>query len=171
MTVGLVAQLVVQSPCKRQVVGSSPTQTSMKTLTEKQKSYIAAIIDGEGNIGLSKNSNDPRARGVIVQPRVRVTNTNIVLLTHLKQITDIGVIQTKLMDCDKRKDTFDWRIHIPDMEDLLSAIQDDLVIKWDQCCIVLEFLRHKWHSPLTDDENSLRRIMFNELAELNKRGK
>jgi hypothetical protein len=140
----------------------------MKRLTEKQKSYVAAIFDGEGCITINANSKN-KAVGVTAFATVNVSNTNMVLLAYLHRITGIGRIAPGFKQ-EGHKQKYVWNIRVHEMKELLPQIQDDLVIKWDQCAIVLEFITRKWSNPLNEEDNSLRRIMIAEMAELNKRG-
>lgn len=141
--------------------------TGMRQLTATQAAYSAALTDGEGYIGMVKF----KEKGVTYHyPRVSVANTDMRMLEWLLKTTGVGRISSEAKTPDGSKSGFSWYLRIDEMAPFLSAIQDDLVIKWNQAYIVLEYLATEWHQPLTDAEVDLREIMFDELECMNKKG-
>jgi hypothetical protein len=140
----------------------------MNILTDKQIAYLAAAIDFEGSIKLNSVT-IPKATGVMCTFAVEVGNTSFALLNHLQHITGLGIIYPRPKQ-KGWKQAFIWSLRVHEMRDFLEAIQNDLVIKRTQCEILLEYMNHAWSNPLTEDQNTLRRVMLSEMKELNKRG-
>src|SRR5262249_11407412 len=95
-------------------------------------------------------------------------NTSVELLRWIEGATGLGVIVQEPTP-EHKKDAFRWRLRVDEMAPLLSAVKDDLVIKWEQAEILLEYLTTEWSMPLTEEQRSLREVMFGEMAELNRR--
>jgi hypothetical protein len=142
----------------------------MNQLTQAEKGYIACAIDGEGSISITSSKNIRGMLGVSAFPWVTIANTNMIFLTYISRITGIGIINPQPRQNPKHKLGFVWKPRKHEMQEFLETIQPYLIIKRDQCEIVLEFLRRKWSWPLTDEDNTLRRVMLAEMTELNKRG-
>lgn len=139
----------------------------MKILNIEHKVYLAAAIDFEGHISL--------IRGRITRTCIKcnmvvsVTNTCLNVLEYLQTITDSGQIDLRIKE-KGYKQAYVWRLRVPEIEDFLRSIQPYLKIKNDQCSIMLEYITRNWANPLTEEDNRLRRIMLEEMAELNRKG-
>lgn len=91
-------------------------------LTEKDKGYIAGIIDGEGSICLTKHhSNEFRS------PEISVTSTTYEILQYLKN-TIGGNISTKTKYNENYKDSWLWKIRTNLALELLNEIKDYLLV-------------------------------------------
>ena len=113
-------------------------------LTETEKAYIAGIIDGEGTIGIHKDS---RRSWVLYQPRVSIANSNRELLEWIK---------TKAcVNCHIHRIELD--INNYDVKPLLIAVIPYLHIKKKQATLMLEFIdlriaRSQWVDRHTQRE-------------------
>jgi hypothetical protein len=145
----------------------------MKELTEVQKAYIAGIMDGEGFICIGRSISKNRSRWEYT-PMVSATNTNRELLTWLQATTRIGNVSPKPDSARKKnwKVAHQWRLRAYEMPKFLQAIEPYLVIKQVQCELMLEFLANTPHigGRTTDAQDLLSRVIWSEMADLNKRG-
>jgi hypothetical protein len=142
----------------------------MKPLADRDLGYLAGIIDGEGRISLNSQSSKHAVRGVHLAPHIDVGNTNVDLPNRLKETTGLGVVAREPRR-GRENDVFRWRLRVKEMVPFLSAIRDDLVVKWEQAVILLEYLTTAWSMPLTEEHRSLRRVMFQEMDDLNRKGR
>lgn len=91
-------------------------------LTEKDKGYIAGIIDGQGSICLTKNNaNEFRS------PNIQVSSTTYEILQYLKN-TIGGNISIKTKYNEKYKDSWKWQIKTNLTLELLNEIKDYLLV-------------------------------------------
>jgi hypothetical protein len=137
----------------------------MKHLTDKQVGYIAGIIDGEGSIRLARDR-----RSASLNPHVDAGNTPVALPAWLSQTTGLGTIDLERRG-GNRRDLWRWSLNIDEMAPLLTAVRDNLIVKWEQATILLEFLATEWSRPLSVEQQVLRAIMFEDMAELNRKEK
>ena len=108
-------------------------------------SYIAGIIDGEGNFSLNRHKNST-SRGWHFQPQLAVSNTNYELIWWLKETTGLGSCYTK--DYKKRNKNHSlprvWVIYnINDITKVINRIEDVLIIKHTQAKLLKEFCRER----------------------------
>ena len=146
----------------------------MNTLTETQKAYIAGFIDGEGCIRISKKKSSNKAYPFDFQRWVIVTNTELNVLSQLKQITGIGTIYVykkfPKAGRGKWKPCHRWQIVSKQAEDLLKAIYPYLVVKKHLAEEVLSApLKGKGHTR-TKEEYQEQMKFFQHIKELNRRG-
>lgn len=83
-------------------------------MTEQEKGYLAAIIDGEGTITLTK---DKEFR----YPVVQVTSTTYEIVDYLKR-TFGGVISVKRERNPNWKQAYNWKIERRKAIDLLAEV-------------------------------------------------
>ncbi len=94
-------------------------------MLETEKAYIARIIDGEGNIMLTKFHNNQYH-----SPCISISSTDMELLEWIKETTGIGrIINKKNYNKEKHKPSYTYRVIYDDALDLLNDIEPYLVIK------------------------------------------
>lgn len=104
-------------------------------LSERQVGYLAAIIDGEGNITLTPCKKSLNK----YQLRVAVYNTNKKMIEYCHKITGIGTIQ--VVPSVKNKIKYVWNVgKRRDVYALLAIVKDDLIIKKWRGELVFEWL-------------------------------
>lgn len=111
-------------------------------LTETQKAWLAAAMDGEGTISFK-----PRAKHQYVAPRISLGNTNLEFIQHACNITGIGYIHTREMyyAAQKRKfPMFVWEVYgLANSAALLEQILPYLIIKRDIAKQLLLFCKFR----------------------------
>lgn len=135
--------------------------------THDDWTYVAAIVDGEGSIGLAKvsNYNRKREKYFVYCPFVCVGNTNKILTDWLFSTFGGKVKHQKRKN--NWKDFYFWDMRGRDeIKWFLSNVQDRLKLKRDQA-ILLQTYFDKWH--VNDPE--WRSRFHSEFSVLNQRGK
>lgn len=106
-------------------------------MTLSQKSYIAGIVDGEGNIAIGKRTPkgciNPSYTGY-----VKVTNTDKRLLVWLKNVVGMGSIYSPNVKGNRRP-IHNWSICDQEAEQFLREIHEFLVIKQEQARTYFDF--------------------------------
>jgi len=146
----------------------------MNILTEKQISYIAGIIDGEGNISVNRQK-QKGGKDWNYHIHVVITNTKIELLKYIQELTKIGNIYQNVDDRPNHNKSWRWYLTNNEIKPFLEVIINDLMIKKKQAKLMLEFIDLKKHKanryytvPL---EISIEReLIWEELRELNRKG-
>lgn len=148
----------------------------MKELIEGHKWYTAGIVDGEGTICITKGTNK-RGKEPAYGLFCVVTNTNIILPKWLLAKTGIGKVSLKTRNganIHKWKPAYQWVLRTDEIAKFLPQILPYLLLKQRQAELMLEFIGAKRavssFSPLTMEESVLKQLIFEEMAELNKRG-
>lgn len=118
-------------------------------MQEKWKTWIAALIDGEGSLSFNKShfkphyTTRPSRRGFSWQPRVHVWNNSKALLEHLLHITGLGYVvlrDYKYIHRQNDKPGYDWQLKNEEARELLPQIQNYLIAKKAHCKLLLEAL-------------------------------
>lgn len=108
-------------------------------MLETEKAYIAGIIDGEGNINISKFLKS--ASGCInpsYESRLIITNTDLKLLTWMKEKIGCGKILIRKKIKEHHKQSFALAITGNMCKNVLLAVYPYLLIKKDQADIIFE---------------------------------
>ena len=142
----------------------------MKFLLETDKAYIAAFIDGEGTIGLSRQA----GREVGYCPVVRIANTYKDILHWHQEITGYGSLSPQSRGNKKHKAGWIWFLRVEEMREFLIAILPFLRIKDQQARLLLEFLdlpvRLSRYDELSTDTMRTQHVLYSVMADLNKKG-
>lgn len=114
-------------------------------LTEAQKAYIAAFIDGEGTIAVNKVKRTANRSGFRYYSCVLITNTNLEVLNTIKHWIGTGVIFGKdptpkqLKEFKRYKYCYRLAVKHTKARELLEEIKDHLIIKKQNAINVLKF--------------------------------
>lgn len=124
-------------------------------LSETDKAYMAAMIDGEGTVRIAF---DPRY-GKSYSPRVSISNNNLDLLEWFKEKIGAGHIAGLEYYCNNYE-----------TKALLEALRPYLKIKDKHADLAIEFInlrlsRKKWCDPYTSRELAI----YNEMTNLNRK--
>ena len=142
---------------------------------EKQLAYIAGIIDGEGCLGISKNTTKKqRQKNPKYQSEVCIINTDTRLMNWLKENFG-GLVNERKIYGPNDKISYRWRIKESQHQIILKAIIPHLVIKTEQAKLIIKFLTNKTQNNLDGREVSQKEIIrreyyYQELKKLNTRG-
>ena len=150
-------------------------------LTKTDKAYIAGLLDGEGSISLVK-SFAKRTNGRYVYPYIRIANTDKVMIDWLRSKLSNGYrgYHSKLHEGCKDVHHLAWASN--EAIELLRMVRPYLVSKAQRADIVLRLSdeNRKYLKlaggyfgnghPLPDELMEKRRVAFDLLQKLNKRG-
>lgn len=143
----------------------------MKQLSEVEKAYLAGLVDGEGHIGLALGKKTKSYHNETYMPNITITNTNLSLLTWIKETTSLGFI---FLDSNSRnikwKTKGCWKLRTNEQIVFLRSILPYLVIKKLQAELLIEFHSLLEERVLSEEKIILRKVIYEELMELNKRG-
>lgn len=134
--------------------------------------YLAALVDGEGTIGIY-TSRGIRSLSPSFYVQITVVNTSTVLMDWLVQ--NIGGRVDVRRDSKSRpanhKQPYGWRVHGANADVLIRAIRPYLVIKTQQADLALR-LRAMYQQGLvlTLADVAARQALKDEMQRLNARG-
>ena len=123
-------------------------KTTRWKLSNEELAYIAGIIDGEGHLGISKNTTKrQRQRNPKYQSEICVINTDKRLMDWLESKMG-GLINARNMNGknvkkDIWKISYRWRIQESLHPELLNLILPYLVIKKRQAELIIEYWSKK----------------------------
>lgn len=143
----------------------------MRELSQFSLGYIAAMIDGEGSICLSRTRRE-NSYLYDYHPAVQVSNTSELLLGQLVKMSQIGKVRPQYGESSKRSAAWKWVWSCDEIRAFMPIIGPVLVLKRRQAELLLEFFgtlgRH--NETVSEEAWILRACIFDELAILNKRG-
>lgn len=113
----------------------------LKPLSDVQAAYLAGIIDGEGCITITKQSNAKAGRlGYCYRPVVHVANTHSGVLVLLQKQTGLGRAR-KFDDArPNRKERWQWMIWSQQAAQIIRRVLPYLIIKRRQAETFLKFV-------------------------------
>jgi hypothetical protein len=146
-------------------------------------SYLAGIIDGEGYLGITKQSRKDRP-SISYREILQVANTYKDLVDFLKnEIGGSVYIIKRPQDKDYWKVQYVWHCSQSEIEFILKKTMPYLIVKKGQAKLLLEFIKYKksfkrkslgqglGSSPLSLEEINFRENIWLKVKSLNKKGR
>lgn len=156
----------------RQHAGVKACTIHVDKLSEWQKGYLAAFLDGEGGIQITTSRRKDREYTLALHPDIYFTNTNEEVIRTIREWLGGGSI-TRRKERKGNKDTFVLTISgVRSILRLLETIRPMLIIKAERADLMMEFCR----SRIAHHRGKGRRFTKNELRlysavkRLNRRG-
>jgi hypothetical protein len=119
------------------------TTISVSHLTMQQRGYLAAFLDGEGGIQITKSLRKNRRRRISLHPVVYFTNSNFEVIKTIKTWLKAGVM---IVARQREGHRPLYVLHITGIRNirrLLSALLPLLIVKKAQAGVMLEFCRSR----------------------------
>lgn len=153
-------------------IGVKASTVDVGNLSESQKGYIAAFLDGEGGIQITLTKRKDRECTTALHPDVYFTNTDERAIQALRSWVGGGSV-TKRREAWPHKDTHVLTISgVRSILELLSAIRPMLIIKASRADVMMEYCRsrllHYRGKGRQFTENELR--LYTTTRQLNRRG-
>ena len=130
------------------VLKTSNFISSFINMKEKEISWLAGFIDGEGYIGITfqrKKENSRQSASAHYHPYLIISNNNYEVLKNIKEFVCSGYVYRSLRNSElrnKQKQSFQYKLtRMRELESLLYSIQPYLHIKQKQCELLLEFIK------------------------------
>lgn len=146
----------------------------MKKLNPIAKAYIAAMIDGEGVITISKAKSTGKTRSHIYVPRIIITNSCLPLILLLREAIGFGcVYHNKISFKPNWSPIHRFQLTATQARELLVQLKDFLVIKRVQAEIVLKMPSHvRGGRGIGFEEiDKAQKLAYQEISLANQRGK
>jgi hypothetical protein len=153
----------------------APAQEYLK-LSDVDAAYIAGFVDGEGSIGLWKETRKDNRIGWRYKPVLTAANTDIPVLEWIRSVTGVGSIVehcwvNPVATTGGRRTCYVWRCSPQPTKHVLGQILPFLRLKPRQAELVLEFQSVMFagkHMDIADYEKA--EEIYHELRRLNRRG-
>ena len=141
-------------------------------LQEAQKAWLAAMIDGEGWIGIVRERGRRNLSGWHFKPQVEIANSNLSLLEQAVVLVE-GFVYLKhhrLKEVN-HKQVHAVRFKIRAIPSLLEQVKPFLIAKRQQAELVLELCRVKSETPMRASQNAdIMQSLRDQCRALNRRG-
>lgn len=107
---------------------------------DTELAYLAGLIDGEGTIYIGNHSKNPKNGIPYYQTLLKVTSTNKIVIDWLKDKFGgwISTYTPKQTPLNSRRQPYSWNITGSEMENLFSLTLQFLIIKKEECKIMLK---------------------------------
>jgi LAGLIDADG-like domain len=156
----------------REHVGVKSATINVTYLTSAQKGYIAAFLDGEGGIQITRSYRKDREYKTALHPDVYFTNTNEEVIRTIRKWLGGGSI-TRRRERENHKDTYVLTISgVKSILQLLEAVRPHMIVKGRRADLMMEFCKsrisHNRGKGRRYTENELR--LYRAIKKLNKRG-
>ena len=132
-------------PCKSKytVIAKTWEHTVGFNLTDTQKAYLAGLVDGEGNIRAGVLSKNPDKYNRF-ETELRVTNTNLDVLTWIARTTQVGVIGKSKKMKEYHTQCYYWTVRTrKQVQGLLTQLLPFMIIKQERARRILELIEEK----------------------------
>ncbi len=140
-------------------------------LTAVQSSWLAALIDGEGTIGIYRIVSSSRKGGFVYRACVQVANTNQDLLLRMQELVPSGIHLGDRRVSERHKTIYRATVKSRWIKPLLEAIRLHLVAKGRQADNVIAFCNAKAGAPVRSSlDNEIFERLYQENKALNRRG-
>ena len=137
------------------------------TLTDIQCAYLAALIDGEGHLGMALYKRGGKTFSA--QTRMVISLTSEVLHSIHAEY-GFGSIYVWKNKNPKHKDRIDWKIGSNEGREVLPKLIPFLKIKKQQCELLIEYLALANRKNRTQEYRDNVMTIYHKLKKLNKRG-
>lgn len=151
----------------------SAVTTVAPALTDVEAAWLAALIDGEGTIGIWRERRAKNASGFRYKATVRVFNTNFDLVARVRELTGcyVGVKDRRGTKRDKHKTLYMAVIRQSQVPKLLAAVGPYLIAKKRQADMVTKFCAVVVEAPMrTSESHEMFEHFYLEMRALNARG-
>lgn len=142
-------------------------RSSVRTLTTQERYYLAGIIDGEGSIHIGKS-------GKNFYVAVQIGNTSIKLVETCRKLIGARMKFTERREPNlarNQKPVWIYEIRSrPDVQKLLEQLKDILIVKREQCNLVLRFIDILNHRPKLHEYPKECYEIYAKVKALNHRG-
>lgn len=138
-------------------------------MNERDLSYTAGIVDGEGSICMSKIRRPPFKRGYCITLIVSVSNTDEGLIRWLNSSYDGSITVHKNKD-GTRKPLWIWCVASTKALKFLEMVGPYLHVKKRQAQVAIEFQSGRVHQHLTEERNDFDEDLRMLMKRLNRRG-
>lgn len=135
---------------------------AVQPISETDKAYLAAILDGEGCLGIYKT------KGKYYVTKVQVTNTRYELLQWLQERWG-GTIYSRKFERGNRKECWLWSVAANKAKDVVSAALPYLLLKRAQALAIIQV--QEMRAGALDARSPLYETLYAKLKTLNRRGK
>lgn len=142
-------------------------------LNEVQAAWLAALIDGEGTIGIYRMRSPTRTSGYLYRACVQVANTNRKLLARMAELVPSGVhVGDARQPLANHRVCYRATVRSRFIAPLLRAIRPALVAKVEQADTVLAFCEAKASAPFRSSQDaSIFETLYQANRLLNQRGR
>jgi len=154
-------------------LGLANAHISTEHLTDFQKGYLAAFLDGEGGIQLTRNFRRNREYKLALHPCVYFTNTNEVVIRQMRQWLGCGCVTRKRSENPRHKDTFALSITgTRNVLALLDVVRPYLIVKQRQADLLIEYCKSRLRHYRSGDRRFNKRELeiYTKLRRLNMKG-
>ena len=141
-------------------------------LSDVQKGYLSAFLDGEGGIQVTRSTRKGREYTIALHPTVYFTNTNLEAIQSLRDWLSCGTIVRRV---DKIHEKDSYILHVTGTRNilaLLKVVRPYLIIKKRQADLLIEYCESRLgHYRGGDRRYNTRELeIYTELKRINMKG-
>ena len=154
-------------------LGLANAHITVGALTDSQKGYLAAFLDGEGGIQLTRSYRRGREYKLALHPCVYFTNTNTEVILTLRTWLRCGCVTRKRAQNPAHKDTYALSVTgTRNVLALLTTVRPYLIIKRKQADLLIEYCESRLKHYRSGDRrfNKKELEIYTKLKRMNTKG-
>ena len=119
-------------------MNASKKKSAVRRMADSECGYVAGMLDGDGQLYVAAEYEG------VGYSRVRVRVTDECIVKHLKKITGVGLLSSRVpnqrrLDGGPKKCVYEWTVvRRADIRDLLKVVYPHLVLKKKNAGLLLE---------------------------------
>lgn len=169
----IVANPRVATPTDIDVYSRMKYTHRMNTLKPEAIAYVAAMIDAEGCIRISKAKNPYKTKPWLFRPWVQVVNSHAGLIGFLHKLTGVGLVyHGKKPQKENWSPIHRWQVSSNHAKQLIAVVVPYLVIKREIAELVLQFPTMPQDTPFAQraEFDAKQCSVWEQVKALNERG-
>ena len=154
-------------------LGLANMHINTEHLDEGQKGYIAAFLDGEGGIQITRSFRRGREYTLSLHPCVYFTNTDEMVIRRLKEWLGCGCVTRRRSSRPSHRDTFALSITgTRNVLALLTTVKPYLIVKRRQADLLIGYCESRLQHYRSGDRRFTREevLLYTKLHHLNMKG-
>lgn len=165
-------------PVREKPLGTGTRARNCRALSETEKAWLAAIIDGEGTIELVRRKDPKSRRGFIYVPTLLVSNTNMAVLVKVWDLIGEGGVYPAKKETNNWRKKWSYNGSAGVLRAILPQILPHLIVKRGQAKKMLEYFHYidsylivGRKEPPPPEYYERLDLLYTEMRRLNKKGK
>lgn len=148
-----------------------------RQMNEEERAWLAAVVDSEGSLFISKVVHDAYRRGYFYRPQFLISNSNRTFLVRAREVIGEGTVHMAKRGTNGWKTRWEYLGVAGVLRVVLPQILDRLIAKRRQAETMLDFFTYIDENPILGKSAVSAQYyagldrLYNEIKKSNQKGK